>query len=164
MVENGIKTKSGSISIEEVERLMLLDTSDIECTTKHHFSDGVYVREITMPTGSVILGAEHTTTHFNIISKGACILLDLDEGTRTEIIAPCTFESKAGVRKLLYIVEECVWSTVHVTNETDVEKLEAELTTMSDTYKEIMGTDKFIEGGKANGILGNRSNGRFFTS
>ena len=138
------------ITMPELERLMLLSKTDIECTTKHQFSNGVYVREITMPKDSVILGAEHTTTHFNIISKGACILLDLDTQERTEIVAPCTFESKAGVRKVLYIVEECVWSTIHVTTETDIEKLEEELTTMSSTYKEIMGTDKFIEGGKSN--------------
>ena len=40
------------------------------CPLVHQFSEGVYIREITMPTGSFILGYEHTTTHMNMISKG----------------------------------------------------------------------------------------------
>ena len=126
MVDNGITMKSGSIKMEDLEELMLLDTSTVECTTKHNFSEGVYIREITMPTDSIILGAVHTTKHYNIISKGSCILLD-EEGSSTYIEAPCTFESQTGVQKLLYIVDECVWSTIHVTEETDVSKLEDEL-------------------------------------
>lgn len=135
--------------VEALEQKLLVDKSLVlpECSMEHRFSDGVYVREITMPTGAIILGAEHTTTHFNIVSKGACILVDLDTGELIDIVAPCTFESKAGVRKVLYIVEECVWSTVHVTNETDVGKLESTLVVMSDVYKEIKG-NKFLEGGK----------------
>ena len=137
-------------NVEELERGLLTEPSIVlpECITTHSFSDGVYVREITMPTGAIILGAKHTTTHFNIISKGSCILVDPDTGDTTDIVAPCTFESKAGVRKVLYIVEECVWSTIHVTNETNIDKLEEELVELSDTYKEIVG-DKFIEGGNA---------------
>ena len=153
------------VPIEKVEELMLLHGTDVECTLKHIFSKGVYVREITMPSNSIVLGAEHTTTHLNIISKGACILLDLDTGDQTDIVAPMTFESASGVRKLLYIVEECVWSTVHVTEETDVDKLEQQLTTMSSTYKELMGTNKFIVGGNKHehGNISN-SNGRSITS
>ena len=143
--------------IEKLEEILL--TADyIEapiCPTRHIFSPGVYVREITMPEGAMILGAEHNTKHLNIISKGACVLADIDTGEMTDIIAPCTFESDIGVRKLLYIVEECVWSTVHVTEETDVEKLEAQLITLSPTYKEIVG-DKFIPGGKKHEYVGSR--------
>ncbi len=124
-----------------LEETMLVSKDLVEpiCPLVHQFSDGVYVREITMPTGSIILGKEHTTKHFNVISKGACVLVDIETGELTDIIAPMTFESVAGVRKLLYIVSECVWSTIHVTEETDIEKLEATLVVESEIYKEIKG-------------------------
>ena len=145
--------------IEKIEKYMLTnkDIVHIDCPTRHIFSPGVYVREITMPEGALVLGAKHTTTHLNILSTGACVLADVETGEITDLIAPCTFESKAGVQKLLYIVEECVWSTVHVTEETDVEVLESQLIELSPTYREVVG-DKFIPGGIIN-EYGNISNG-----
>ena len=114
---------SNSLTVEKVEE-SLLQEEQVDCPVVHHFSPGVYVREITMPKDSVIVGHKHKTKHLNIISKGSCILVDLDTKDKTHIEAPCTFESEAGVRKVLYIVEECVWSTVHVTEETDIDKIE----------------------------------------
>jgi len=114
-------------NIAEIQEILLEegDRRDPPPTT-HRFCDGIYFREITMPAGEVVLGAVHTTKHFNTISKGSCILLD-EDGTSTYIEAPCTFVSEAGVQKLLYVVEECVWGTTHRTDETDISKLEDEL-------------------------------------
>lgn len=131
--------------IEQLEALMNLEP-EVMCPLKHNFSEGVYVREITMPTNTYVLGHEHTTTHLNMISKGACVLADIDTGEIIDIVAPYTFESKAGVRKLLYIVEECVWSTVHVTEETNIDKLEDLLIKPSDTCKRLKTKDKYIGG------------------
>jgi len=123
------------LNIEEVEG-RLLQEKQVDCPVVHHFSPNVYVREITMPTDSIIVGHKHKTTHLNMISKGSCILVDIDTEERTLIEAPCTFESKAGVRKVLYIIEECVWSTVHVTEETDINKIEEEVIDKSFTWIE----------------------------
>lgn len=132
--------------LEVLEEKMLVDTSLSKpiCPLKHTFSDGVYIREITMPTGAVILGHKHNTRHMNIISKGACILVDIETGELTDIIAPYTFESDVGVRKLLYIIEECVWTTIHATDETDIDILESTLVTPSDTHKELEGGKKCL--------------------
>lgn len=90
----------------------------------HRFAPGVYAREITMPAGFVILGKQHRTTHFNIISKGTVSFWMQGEPVR-KVSAPYTFVSGPGIRKVLYIHEETVWTTIHVTDETDPEKLEA---------------------------------------
>ena len=119
--------------IEEVEGKLLVH-EQVECPVVHHFSPGVYVREITMPKDSIILGHRHKTKHLNIISKGKCKLSDIDTKEVTIIEAPCTFESLPGVRKLLYIIEECVWSTVHVTDKTDLQEIEEEVIEKSNTY------------------------------
>ncbi len=97
----------------------------IECPVKNYFAPGVHVREITMPTGACVIGKKHKTKHFNIISKGSCIVTM--EGKRYDLEAPCTFVSNAGVKKTVLVLEETVWSTIHATEETDLVKLEEEI-------------------------------------
>lgn len=97
-----------------------------ECPVVHRFAPGVYLREIQMPADTLVIGKIHKTEHFNILVKGACYIVH-DDGSREELRAPRTFVSKAGVQKVLYIIEDMIWQTVHVTPETDMAKLEAEL-------------------------------------
>ena len=88
----------------------------------HTFSDGVYAREIFMPKGMIVIGHVHRTKHLNIVSTGkARVFYD---GEMHEITAPYTFESEAGVRKALFILEDMFWTTIHVTDETNQDKLD----------------------------------------
>jgi hypothetical protein len=89
---------------------------------KHYFQPGVYIREIFMPAGTYVIGKTHKTQHFNIVQTGKLKMISPET-----LIAPCTFVSQAGVQKVLYIEEDTVWSTVHLTTETDLETLEREL-------------------------------------
>lgn len=89
----------------------------------HRFAPGVYLREIFMLADSVVIGRVHKTEHFNIILQGACLIVH-DDGRREELRAPMTFVSKAGVQKVLYVLEDTIWQTVHPTDETDFEKLD----------------------------------------
>ncbi len=98
----------------------------VDCPVQHFFAPGVYVREIFMPAGSIVIGKIHKTEHLNIIEQGTVMLIS-EDGSREIIMAPCTFVSKAGVQKVLEIIEDCRWKTVHVTTETDVPTLEAML-------------------------------------
>ena len=99
----------------------------VRCPVKHHFAPGIYAREIIMPAGAVIIGKIHKYAHMNIISKG-CVTFTDETGTRT-VQAPYTFRSNAGSKKALFIHQETVWTTIHPTDETDVEKIEAEVVT-----------------------------------
>ena len=91
----------------------------------HTFSDGVYAREIFMPKGHIVVGHVHKTRHLNIVSTGKARVYS--EGTITEIVAPYTFESGEGARKVLFIEEDMFWTTIHVTDKTDVVELFDEL-------------------------------------
>jgi len=93
-----------------------------ELPLTHTFSDGVYAREIFMPKGMLIIGHIHNTTHLNIVSTGKALVSI--NGVVEEITAPYTFESKAGTRKVLYIMEDMFWTTIHRTDETDIETIE----------------------------------------
>jgi hypothetical protein len=97
-----------------------------DCPVVHRFAPGVYLREVHMPADTIVIGKIHKTEHFNILVKGACLIVH-DDGRREELRAPMAFVSKAGVQKVLYITEDMIWMTVHVTAETDMARLESEL-------------------------------------
>lgn len=110
--------------VENIQKLAKAATAfpSVDLPVKHYFSDGVYVREIFMPKGSLVVGKIHKTRHLNIISKGSCKVVT---PTRTiEIVAPYTFESYEGEVKAVIMHSDVVWSTVHVTEETDLEVIE----------------------------------------
>jgi hypothetical protein len=113
---------------DRVRNLMrsMADLPQVECPLRHHFSPGVYVREIFMPAGSVIVGKVHKTEHLNILQSGH-VLIATPDGPPIELVGPVTFVSKAGVQKTLYILSDTTWSTVHVTDLRDLEQLEAAL-------------------------------------
>lgn len=92
----------------------------------HHFAPGVYMRELTMPAGLVVLGKIHKTEHLNLITKGR-VSFTAGDGQVHHVTAPYTFVSQPGIQKMLYVHEATTWLTVHPTTETDLVKLEAEL-------------------------------------
>lgn len=85
-----------------------------EVKLEHFFAPGVYLRQVTMPAGASIVGKIHKTEHLCIVSRGRVISCTEFEGTR-EIAGPCTFVTPAGTKRALYVLEECVWATVHPT-------------------------------------------------
>jgi hypothetical protein len=122
IVENDVSSRE---QVADMARLMA-KMPQTECPVTHRFAPGVYLREISMPADTIVVGKIHKTEHFNILLQGACLIVH-DDGRREELRAPMTFVSKAGVQKVLYILEDMIWQTVHVTPETDLMKLEAEL-------------------------------------
>lgn len=115
---------------EEISLLVehMKNIDQVPCPVTHRFAPGVYLREIYMPADTIVIGKIHKTEHFNILLMGACLIVH-EDGTREELIAPCTFVSKPGVQKVLYIIEPMIWQTVHVTDETNLERLEELLIT-----------------------------------
>lgn len=107
----------------------MLEQSQVEIPVVHHFSEGIYAREITAPAGVIMTGMVHKFEHLNIMSRGEVSVLTEDGIKRFK--APCTFVSKPGTKRIGYVHEEMVWTTIHATTETDLKKLEAELVTRS---------------------------------
>jgi len=94
----------------------------VECTEKHYFGPGMYVKEVTMPAGSIIVGKPHKTEHLCVMLQGRMEILK-DDGEVVELVAPATFVGKPG-RKIARIIETVVFQNIFATDETDVEKLE----------------------------------------
>lgn len=112
----------------------LLELPQVDCPVLHHFGPGVYIREVRMPAGSLILGHRHRNAHTNILVQGRLKFLN-EGGEVVELVAPVVLTSNPG-RKLAYIMEDTVWQNVYATEEKDVEKLEAALLDKSDAWLE----------------------------
>ncbi len=120
-------------SLEEYIKEKELDLGADSCPVQHFFAPGCYAREITMPEGMVVIGKIHRHAHVNVISHGKVRVLTF-EGWQ-EYTAPCTFVSSPGTKRVVYIVEDTVWTTIHITNETDLAAIEREV--IMPDYKEL---------------------------
>lgn len=114
---------------------ILREYDQIDIEPEHHFAPGIYAREITIPADACIIGKMHRTEHLNIISQGRCTVFCL--GERMEIEGPFTFVSYPGSKKAIYAHEDTVWTTVHATNETDLDALEREMIVSEHDIKEL---------------------------
>lgn len=120
--ENIIKLESKMLELEQVE-----------CPVVHRFGPGVYMREVQMPAGAMIVGHHQNLEHMNIFLKGKMTILM--DGIVSEIEAPMTFTSKPG-RKIAQIHEDSVWLNVYpnIENEQDIEALESKYLTKSENF------------------------------
>lgn len=96
------------------------------CPVEHFWAEGSYGRQITMPAGTLIVGKIHKHSHVNVISKGHCLVYTEQDGVK-ELVAPCTFVSHPYTKRVVYNIEETVWTTVHVTNATTEQEVEDEV-------------------------------------
>lgn len=117
--------------IEQIEAHML-NMEQVDCPVAHHFGPGIYIREVTLPGGIFAIGHAQKKDHLNIMITGKVAVVEGDQVKLLE--APLIFTGTPG-RKVGYVLETCVWQNVYATDETDVEKLEAEFLDKSDTWK-----------------------------
>ena len=95
----------------------------VDCPVVHHFGPGIYVREVLMPAGTLVVGHHHKTPHLNVFLSGSLVLLD-QAGQAKTLHAPFLFVSEPG-RKVAWTVTDCIWQNVVATDETDIDALEA---------------------------------------
>ena len=111
-----------------------IDEGPESCPLRHYFAPGQYAREISMRKGMIVVGKIHKHAHVNIISKGHVRVFTEGEG-EWEMQAPCTFISSPGTQRVVYMLEDTVWTTVHVTDKTDIDEIEAEI--IAKDYTEV---------------------------
>lgn len=116
--------------VELAERVMKARGTPVEIPVRHYFSDGVYAREIRIPAGTLLTGKIHKRTNLNLLSAGEISVLT-ERGVE-RVRAPFTVVSPAGTKRIAYAHTDCVWTTVHGTHETDLEKIEAEFIAQSE--------------------------------
>ena len=96
----------------------------VEPEVVHHFAPGLYAREMHVPAGVLLTGKIHRHAHLNVMSAGSAVLVN--ESGRQVVTAPYSFVSAPGTKRAFYAIEDMVWTTFHPTDETDLDKIEAE--------------------------------------
>ena len=91
---------------------------------EHYFSNGMYMRQITVPKGVFLIGKIHKMDHPSFMLKGEVSVIT-KEGVK-RLKAPLMLITKAGDKRAGYIHEEMVWVDVFKTDETNLEKVEDE--------------------------------------
>lgn len=114
MKEEAIQNIDLSIDerIDELESVMINNFDLIDCPLNHRFTDGLYVREIFMPAGSLITSKIHKTQHQYFVLKGS-VSVWIDGGEEHFIEAPYIGVTEPGTRRVLYVWEDCIWATSH---------------------------------------------------
>lgn len=94
----------------------------IELPVTHHFSQGLYAREMFIPKNAWVIGKIHKYQQLNIMSKGDLSVMTEDGMVRVQ--APFTIVSPPGTQRIAYAHEDTIWTTIHGTHETDLAKIE----------------------------------------
>ena len=92
---------------------------------KHTFAGGCYIREIYNPANELIITKIHKKEHPFFLMKGEMSILT-EEGIQN-IKAPYQGVTKPGTKRAIYTHEECVFITVHATNNTTIKDVEEEV-------------------------------------
>ena len=125
------------LQVQTVEE-HLLQQPQVDCPVVHRFGPGIYIREVSIPAGTVAVGHRQTTEHVNIMLKGKVTLIK-EDGSKELIEAPYFAVLPPG-RKVGYIHEDMVWQNIYATEETDIEKLEQMFLDKSPVFQEYMDT------------------------
>jgi hypothetical protein len=133
------EVRAGILSIEEQMRqmpgVMLNDCFPL----KHSFADGMYVREITVPAGMLIVTKTHKFAHPVFLLQGEVSVLDTTGVKR--IKAPCSFITPAGTKRICFTHSDVVWTTVHKTDKTNLEQIEEDIISKDIAEVEYSETD-----------------------
>ena len=105
------------------------------CPLKHTFADGIYVREIFIPAGAVLVGKIHKHGHPNFLMSGEVEVVT-EGGGAERLVAPLSMISSAGTKRVVYTITDTVWVTIHhnPTNTEDLAKLEKIV--IADSYED----------------------------
>ncbi|MDO8310366.1 MAG: hypothetical protein Q7T25_00355 [Sideroxyarcus sp.] len=112
-----------------------VETVDLDATLtlRHIFAPGAYAREMSIPAGHWAFGKIHKHAHLSFITKGRIAVLT-EDGPNV-ITAPYTFVNTPGTKRFVFALEDTIWSTVHVTEETDLSKIEEHV--IAKSYDEL---------------------------
>lgn len=92
----------------------------------HHFSSGVYAKELRMPADYLLVHHKHLFSHLSILASGSIELVI--DGEKKVIHAPACLTIAAGKHHGVRSLTEVVWYCIHATDCTDIDKIDEVLT------------------------------------
>jgi len=115
-------------SREQIERLQaeMVQMPQADLQTEHYFSEsGMYCRKVFRPAGTLIVGKVHKHHHLFLCAMGEIIAWT--ENGMKRLQAGDVVESKPGTKRVTLAVTDAIGVTIHRTDKTDLDEIEAEL-------------------------------------
>lgn len=93
--------------------------------TDHYFAGGMYCRRLWRPARTVIVGKIHKAPHFFLCAAGEIIAWS-ETGMR-KLLPGDVIESQPGTKRVTLAMTDAIGITIHKTELTDLDAIEAEL-------------------------------------
>ena len=94
--------------------------------TLHHFSDGLYAKQMSIPKGSIACQHKHEYDHLSVLAQGKVRVL-FDEDKVEVYEAPACINIRKGINHTIMAIEDSTWFCIHHTFETDMNKIDSVL-------------------------------------
>lgn len=115
---HGLSTRDKAFMAEALMKQMPQQVLKVE----HFFSLGVYARCLYIPKNTTLVGKIHKYENLNILMQGK---MQVSIEDKIEIVkAPFIVVSPAGTKRIAYTLEDCIWATIHGTDEKNIDKIE----------------------------------------
>lgn len=96
-----------------------------ELPLKHEFVDGMYVRRLFIPKGTLLVGKVHKKPCVNVVEKGDISILT-ETGSK-RVTAGFTIVSPPGIQKVGYANEDTVFTNIFRADQASIDKVEDEI-------------------------------------
>tara|TARA_Y100000361_G_C11100524_1_gene311630 strand:+ start:134 stop:736 length:603 start_codon:yes stop_codon:yes gene_type:complete len=93
---------------------------------EHQFMSGMYVRRVLLPAGMILTTKIHKVRHPFFMMKGRCRVLSAEDGVQ-DLVGPVMGITEAGTKRMMHIIEDVEWYTVHAVESTTPEGAESEI-------------------------------------
>ncbi len=77
---------------------------------------GIYIRQIFIPEGVIMMGKEHKAFSANFLSQGSIILTNPDTGDKVRLDAPYGFESAPNTAKVFVTLTDVIYLSIATMN------------------------------------------------
>jgi hypothetical protein len=118
---SNLPTRSAIEALQEV----ISTVQQLDLKTEHYFAGGVYMRTLWRPKGALIVGKVHRREHIYMVVFGDVTVTS--DGFRERIQGPRVLVCKPGTKRAVFAHEDSLCLTVHRTEETQLERVEADL-------------------------------------
>ena len=123
---NELQEKTSKNDLLDELEVAMAKMPQVECKVVDRFTKGMYIRECQIPAGTMLTSMTHKKQHPFVVSQGKIMVTSDNEGSII-LEAPHTGITEPNTRRALHALTDTIWTTFHVTNETDIAKIAEEI-------------------------------------
>jgi hypothetical protein len=110
-------------SISQKEKMDIFEAAlaslpQTQIPVTHRFTKGLYIREVTVPAGTLFTSRTHKTQHPFVVSKGVADIIN-EKGEIFRVSAPYTGITEPGTRRIFAVLDDMVLTCFHPTEISD---------------------------------------------